>query len=483
MTEPNHQPTPDILDRAAEALRTAPVGPLPDRLADAVSAEARRRDRRRRVMRYIRYGSAATVAAGLLVAAGVLWLGGGSAAAQVRAAAENAAKAKSFRMVVRKADGGKLAVAQRIDFQTNASRMETYRTHEVRIADLSRKKELVLDTREKTASVDDISEAQAKQYRTDLMEPFNLLSVLRGKAGTTVRELPQEKLGGRAARVYDIRRPQSKEAARLWVDNATGFPVRFRAGDEARPECVIDFTDWNEKLDSELFSLEIPKGYTTGMQKPPTPPESEPETGSTQFILLHRAMGNAEKAKSVRVRTKLQSGGKVTLEQKGYRLGDLIRSETTTVPMSNGWSVTIADLKTRKALQLNPQDKTARRTTLGRQEARLVSGLLGSFADIKEQLAGGRESAVRDLGFEKLGDRRVNVYEVAAQIPPAGVWRIWVDPKTNLPVRLVAGDKNKITVTFDFEAWNEELDPKLFSLDVPKGYKAEDKSAPKKGDK
>ena len=60
---------------------------------------------------------------------------------------------------------------------------------------------------------------------------------------------------------------------------------------------------------------------------------------------------------------------------------------------------------------------------------------------------------------------------MTAKGPPAGVYKVWIDPKTELPVRAKFTDTvGKGLFTFDFEDWNKELDAKLFTLDPPAGY-------------
>ena len=60
---------------------------------------------------------------------------------------------------------------------------------------------------------------------------------------------------------------------------------------------------------------------------------------------------------------------------------------------------------------------------------------------------------------------------------PAAVWssgkKVWIDPKTDLPVRARFTDekKDKTTLTIGFEDWNKEFDAKLFSRDLPAGFK------------
>ena len=59
--------------------------------------------------------------------------------------------------------------------------------------------------------------------------------------------------------------------------------------------------------------------------------------------------------------------------------------------------------------------------------------------------------------------------------------KVWVNPKTKLPVKIRLGVNTRrgakpkdrpfdtVLIFEDFE-WNKKLDPKLFSLKVPKGY-------------
>jgi hypothetical protein len=58
-----------------------------------------------------------------------------------------------------------------------------------------------------------------------------------------------------------------------------------------------------------------------------------------------------------------------------------------------------------------------------------------------------------------------------------GDWIVWVDPKTELPVRMQILVKNvkgvlddKLQITLDEFEWDKELDPTLFSLEPPAGY-------------
>jgi outer membrane lipoprotein-sorting protein len=502
MTEPNHEPTPDILDRAAEALRTAPVAPLPDRLADAVSAEARRRERRRRVMRYIRYGSAATVAAGLLVAAGVLWVGDGSAAAQVRKAAENAAKAKSVRVVHNR--GGKGAIEWTDYFQGEQFRTEV--GHLIVVADGTTKRRLEVNTDTRTACVRDMTELELRELKRRqqnwLTEPLQPL--IQNDKEYAVRELPSERQNGRLIKVYQIDHMiggKTDFRITLWADATTELPIRARierpkakanplaaetnplSADELMnhnrpPTTIIEYEDWNKEFDAKLFSLEVPKGYRTS-DHPLRDTEPPPER--TQFILFRRAMDDAEKAKSFRAVVHMTmanapAGTPKAIEQKLFGQGDKMRVEF------GDTMVSVADATAKKMLILNTKAKTAQTMPLNGAPGDLQKGVTAAVKKVLD-----RKEGVEDLGEKFLGGRKTHVYRVK-ELSLGGMKAdvtYWIDAKRDLPVRLEMKTAGPVTMTqsIDYLGFNEELDPKLFEMTVPKGYKVVDKPVPKKGDK
>lgn len=194
--------------------------------------------------------------------------------------------------------------------------------------------------------------------------------------------------------------------------------------------------------------------------------------GASAATRVQKALDNAAKAKSVTITATVENGGKVTHVRRVYRQGDKIRSESVKdAEHADDPPVTLGDLNTREALLLHPKAKTAHRIALGGQEVKLLVGWLdGRLAGIKA-LADGDADAVKALGEEKIGDRTTTVYAVKAKAPP-GEWKVWVDPKTDHPVRLrLAGEGAKHTFTLDFADWNKEFDPKLFELEVPPGYR------------
>jgi outer membrane lipoprotein-sorting protein len=198
---------------------------------------------------------------------------------------------------------------------------------------------------------------------------------------------------------------------------------------------------------------------------------------SSAAARVQKALDNAAKAKSVKVTAMLinvETEGKMTHVQTMFRQGDVVRIETVWAPPQlPDKPVTVADLKTRKSLILLPQLKTAQRGTLGVEESQGVAGLMGNFAELKAQLTGGDDKAVKAVGEERIGGRRTKAYEITvkdSKVARPGVWTVWVDPETELPVRLAEANGGLI---LNFDDWNKEFDPKLFSLEVPAGYKLE----------
>lgn len=85
--------------------------------------------------------------------------------------------------------------------------------------------------------------------------------------------LPDEDLNGRKMHVYRLTKrdifmglTQNKdETAKLWVDPKNGLPARIALGDQAdkdKPFVVLEQFSWNEKLDPDMFKLEVPNGFT-----------------------------------------------------------------------------------------------------------------------------------------------------------------------------------------------------------------------------
>lgn len=275
MSDANHRPTPDALDRATESLRTVSVPPGPpadvlaatvaavhNRLADTVPAEVARLQRRRRIMRYVRYGSATTIAAGLLVAAGVLWVGGQSAEASFLKAMENAAKAKTVRAKVTRVDKD----GPRTGHATLSVRGDRLRLDDetfVSISDTAAKTVLHLNPDKKQARTFTPADA------ADFQNPLDQLVRLKDAQPELVGE---DTVGGRKVRVFRVKGAggnlfRLRGEWTVWVDPTTELPVRMQLRNAAgvpddKLRVTLDEFEWNVDLDAKLFDLTVPDGYT-----------------------------------------------------------------------------------------------------------------------------------------------------------------------------------------------------------------------------
>ena len=97
---------------------------------------------------------------------------------------------------------------------------------------------------------------------------------------------------------------------------------------------------------------------------------------------------------------------------------------------------------------------------------------MGGLDTLKTDLAGGDNSAIVDLGPDSLNGAKARKYQVKSKHPVL-IWTIWIDPKTDLPLRAeTVGEGNaKNSVRLDFSKWNEKLDNALFELKIPAGYR------------
>jgi|GEM_PF-7001084 len=264
--------TPEILDEATKVLRDAPTpaGP-PDELVVATVAAMKSRlaspspaselayPQRRRLMHYLGYGTA-TIFAATFAAVGVFWFAGPSASAEVRKAMNEAAKAKSVRVVQKVGD----TVQYTNYYQGNVFRMEVP-DKSVEIIDLKARKGIELDLVAKTARPFNLTEEYERTAALDFAAAKDFLSVVRGMKDAEIKETKNEKVGDRATKVYAISYPGDGEIApmkaTLWVDEKTGFPVRLQHHDHPQGDSILEFDSWNEEFPAKLFDMKVPAGY------------------------------------------------------------------------------------------------------------------------------------------------------------------------------------------------------------------------------
>jgi outer membrane lipoprotein-sorting protein len=193
---------------------------------------------------------------------------------------------------------------------------------------------------------------------------------------------------------------------------------------------------------------------------------------TTSSIAFGDVIENVKKAKSVTLVNKQKIGNQPELQFQWSLQGDSIRME---IPEQ---MTMIGNLKQKKALQLNHVAKVAYQILLedGTQEA---------FANPLDQIRNIKPKDARQQGEEEINGQKAIVYLVEKidffGIKSRGEMRIWVDPKSELPVKIHIGVNTRhgsspddrpfdTVMTLEQFEWNKPLDPKLFSLEIPEGY-------------
>ncbi|HWY86618.1 MAG TPA: hypothetical protein VNX28_07835 [Gemmataceae bacterium] len=184
-----------------------------------------------------------------------------------------------------------------------------------------------------------------------------------------------------------------------------------------------------------------------------------------------QVVDKVSKAKSVSFVVHQKIGKHPELETRVFIRGDVVRYEIA------DFSTIVMDWNQRKGLRLDTRwqgtikDKVARKIDLeGRVPKDDVRNPIDRLRHIKE----GSKDNAQQLGDEVLDQRNCHVYQVngakdAAMLVPSD-FKLWVDAKTGLPVKIHAQDENTSLLYEDFK-WNEPLQEDLFSLAVPKDFR------------
>jgi outer membrane lipoprotein-sorting protein len=141
----------------------------------------------------------------------------------------------------------------------------------------------------------------------------------------------------------------------------------------------------------------------------------------------------------------------------------------------------IADATQKKALQLDFVGRTARYIEADEKKWEEIARAQANPIEKLRQL---KKEDAESIGEEELDGRKTQVYRIkkldvmGLRLDKDETAKLWVDPKTGLPVRIAVGDpsdKDKPFVVFEQFTWNEALDADLFKLEAPKGFTLKDK--------
>jgi hypothetical protein len=200
------------------------------------------------------------------------------------------------------------------------------------------------------------------------------------------------------------------------------------------------------------------------------PPGQADDPKPTPAEYAKAVMDKADKAKSVKtvLTGEVHPGADVLIvyhEQPG--VGSRVEERRNrTAPEAD--QIVVTNVKRELILELNPKEKTAvRKPFKDPPPYKVIPGSLRQPADITRG------------GEEKVAGRATAVLNGIYKQMPGGVWTMWVDPKTDLPIRVrweSPGPKGRIAVVeMEYADWGKEFDPKLFATEVPTGYKLVDK--------
>jgi len=191
---------------------------------------------------------------------------------------------------------------------------------------------------------------------------------------------------------------------------------------------------------------------------------------------------NIQKAKSVSFNLKQKlTPQSPTLNQKWFLQGDGMRMEMPGI--QEGFRrdepiimAIIANLKEKKALQIDYIGKTAKWQNIEKNMDKAFANPIDQLRKLKDQDA-------ERIDDEKLDGKTMRVYRLKkldflggkGPIEEGESAKVWVDPKNGLPVRIAiegwnADHKGKMHLVFDQFTWNENYSPEMFALEVPKGF-------------
>ena len=263
----------------AAAVQAALAEPLPDDAVQRVKARAcklaaahvaphRVADARRRGWKIPRSLAASlSVAAALLAIATALVLlvdhSGGRAFAQMIERVK-AAGSVHFSMTTQFGRGPK--IGGRMYLKGDRMRFEHDAGAVVQIMDLQGKQSLILNTAENQFQQFEISRPTIAGWDADPIE--QLRRVKRDDA----KSMGQEILRGRRTQVYRLQEVnllgiRGRVDTMLWVDLESDLPAKILildADPKHSAEFVFDNFVWNEPLDAQLFSMDVPAGFKPG---------------------------------------------------------------------------------------------------------------------------------------------------------------------------------------------------------------------------
>jgi hypothetical protein len=170
-------------------------------------------------------------------------------------------------------------------------------------------------------------------------------------------------------------------------------------------------------------------------------------------------------AGSVCFTTAARFGRRPEIEGKMYLAGNRLRLE-----QFDGTLIQVADLDRKQALYLDVPRKLA-------QLIEIDASVVRHFANPIDQLRRATSNDAQRVGEETLNGRLAQVYRLRKEdllgMKGNAEMLVWVDAESELPAKIAIRDSDPKAATeirFENFVWNEPLDARRFSLNVPDGF-------------
>lgn len=296
MTHEHQAHDSEFLEPPLEAAVQAVLSePIPDAAVERVRQRARRlaldatvtlrptQDETRPRRRWTQVVITTIVVAALLLVATTMMLdrSTGRAFAQV---IEKVKAASSVRFTTAMRLGLQPEVTGLMYLEGNRLRHEQFDGQLVNVVDLDRKQVLILNTKSKESQLLEMNADAARA----IANPIDQLVRVNSKDAQPIGE---ETLDGRRTLAFRIRKidlmgMKGRGDMLVWVDAETKLPSKIEIHDpDPKSEIEVRFEKfvWNQPLEASLFSLSVPKGFTSGtiavvpkFVEPPKTNESDP---------------------------------------------------------------------------------------------------------------------------------------------------------------------------------------------------------------
>jgi outer membrane lipoprotein-sorting protein len=194
--------------------------------------------------------------------------------------------------------------------------------------------------------------------------------------------------------------------------------------------------------------------------------------GGNQAVALDKVLEKVKQAESATFVETQTVGDQAPMIMEYSLRGSLVR-----IDAAGGSTVLILDTAQKTGLMLIPQLRAY--VKIDQNSPNKIHGPVGGKSPL-DDIISLKDRKAESVVEEKLNGKTVQKLTIKAdpKANPPGDWVLWIDPKTELPVKIlytgttVAGDRTvPVSKVYEKFVWNPKLDAKLFDVKVPDGYK------------